>query len=48
MKYLKEISEGEIFGEIALMNNVKRTATIMCMTECYFATLTKNQFFMIV
>lgn len=38
-----ELSDGNIFGEIALQNNTKkRTATIITKNLCSFGTLTKN------
>jgi hypothetical protein len=43
------LEEGQAFGELALQNNLNsagehtglRKATIMCLTECYFATIDK-------
>ena len=40
---ITNLTEGEIFGEIALQNSSKkRTATIITNEECIFGTLTKN------
>jgi CRP-like cAMP-binding protein len=38
------LSEGVGFGELALINNAPRSATIVTTTECYFATLEKKSF----
>ena len=33
------LSTGDSFGELGLINNEPRTATVNCLTNCYFATL---------
>eukprot|EP01017_Pseudomicrothorax_dubius_P048942 TRINITY_DN9015_c0_g1_i1.p1 TRINITY_DN9015_c0_g1~~TRINITY_DN9015_c0_g1_i1.p1 ORF type:complete len:617 (+),score=78.01 TRINITY_DN9015_c0_g1_i1:73-1923(+) len=35
------LSSGDSFGELALLYNKPRTATIKCVTDCHFATLDK-------
>jgi CRP-like cAMP-binding protein len=32
---------GGSFGELALINKAPRSATILCLNECWFATLDK-------
>ena len=42
MKWLMEVSKltsGGFFGELALINDEPRKATIKCLSKCYFATL---------
>eukprot|EP01017_Pseudomicrothorax_dubius_P044050 TRINITY_DN7413_c0_g2_i1.p1 TRINITY_DN7413_c0_g2~~TRINITY_DN7413_c0_g2_i1.p1 ORF type:complete len:198 (+),score=38.04 TRINITY_DN7413_c0_g2_i1:110-703(+) len=39
LKLVKESVAGESFGELALMNNKPRKATIRCLEDCHFATL---------
>lgn len=33
---------GKAFGELALINNKPRQATIRCVTDCHFAVISKN------
>ena len=35
------LSAGDSFGELALINDEPRAATVTCLNECYFATLDK-------
>jgi CRP-like cAMP-binding protein len=35
------LGAGDSFGELALINDEPRAATIQCLNECYFATLDK-------
>jgi predicted nucleic acid-binding protein len=39
-----ELAEGDCFGEIALLSNVKRTATIRCLTACELIVLMRGDF----
>lgn len=41
---IKVIKDGEIFGELSLVSNKPRAATIKCLTDCHFATLDKRTF----
>jgi len=41
---VRNLEAGDYFGEIALMYNIKRTATINCMNYCTFASLNLDQF----
>ena len=41
---VKELERGDVFGEIALVTKSKRTATIVCSSDCDFLTLTKQGF----
>jgi CRP-like cAMP-binding protein len=47
MKEVKELSDGEAFGELALLNKKPRAATILCKEDCHFAVLDKKHFKMI-
>ena len=38
------LKDGDIFGELALINQKKRAATITCETECHFAILSRSDF----
>ena len=35
---------GASFGELALIMNEPRKATVMCLTDCYFAVLEKQEY----
>ena len=37
-----QLSMGKSFGELALINNKPRAATIKCLTDCHFAVISKN------
>lgn len=39
---LSELGEGDCFGEIALLNKVRRTATVRCLTACELVILTRD------
>lgn len=39
-----ELSDGATFGEVALINNSKRQASIICHTPCHFAVLDKKDY----
>ncbi|EAR98064.2 cyclic nucleotide-binding domain protein (macronuclear) [Tetrahymena thermophila SB210] len=41
---VKELNAGTGFGELALMNNKPRLASIICHSNCHFATLDKKEF----
>ena len=38
------LKAGSSFGELALINNAPRRATIKCLSDCTFAILNKNQY----
>ena len=41
---VKNLEIGEYFGEIGLLYDIKRTATISCLNYCTFASLNKDEF----
>lgn len=41
---MKTLSDGDSFGEKALLNREPRSATIICKTNCHFMYLDKEQF----
>ena len=41
---IKTIGAGDSFGEMALMNNKPRAASIVCLTDCDFIILDKASF----
>ncbi|KAL4500609.1 hypothetical protein ABPG72_003033 [Tetrahymena utriculariae] len=41
---VKELNDGTSFGELSLLQNKKRLATIICHTNCHMAILNKQQF----
>lgn len=43
-KRVKELQKGESFGELALVNDAPRSASIKCLTECHFAVLDKKNY----
>jgi CRP-like cAMP-binding protein len=44
MMKVNEMREGESFGELALINDAPRMATVVSYTECIFAVLSKKDF----
>ena len=44
MKEVAKLQTGSSFGELALINNEPRKATIMCLTDCHFAVLEKKDY----
>ena len=41
---LKTIKTGDSFGQLALMENKPRSASIICKEDCHFAILDKENF----
>lgn len=39
-----KLTPGQTFGELALINREPRSASIMCICNCYFATLEKQDY----
>ena len=39
-----QLSEGDCFGEIALLSGVRRTATVQCLTACDLTVLVRDDF----
>nr|MDQ3341644.1 ATP-binding cassette domain-containing protein [Myxococcota bacterium] len=37
------LSDGEFFGELALLHNIRRSATVRTITPCWFLTLTRDK-----
>lgn len=37
------LSDGEFFGELALLHNIRRNATVRTVTPCWFLTLTREK-----
>ena len=43
-KLMTILRQGDCFGELALMSNNPRAATVMCREDCHFAVLGKEQY----
>lgn len=41
---LAELRGGEFFGQVALIENKARMASIKCLEDCHFAILSKEDF----
>lgn len=41
---IAQLHNGSAFGELALLENKKRSATIICNTKCVFAILDKHNY----
>ncbi len=41
---LARLDDGDQFGEMALLHDAPRSATVTCLTDCIFLTLTRQQF----
>jgi CRP-like cAMP-binding protein len=41
-KEVVQLGTGSSFGELALINNKPRAATIKCLSDCHFAVISKN------
>ena len=48
MKIIKTLKAGDYFGEIYAEYRVHRTATILCKTDCEFAVLDNQHYYMYV
>ena len=44
MKEVKVLSAGESFGELALLNNSPRSATVKCLEPCYLAVIVQRDY----
>lgn len=44
LKKVKELEGGESFGELALVNDAPRSASIKCLLDCHFAVLDKKNY----
>lgn len=44
LQEVKEIREGETFGELALITNSTRAATVQCKSDCHLAVLDKAEY----
>jgi len=44
MQEVKEVHSGETFGELALITNATRAATVQCKSDCHFAVLDKKDY----
>ena len=44
VKVVRTYKGGNSFGEQALLNNKPRTATVRCLTECYFGVLNRDAY----
>ena len=43
-KIIGEIDVGGSFGELAILENKKRAATVICKTQCLFVSLNKSHY----
>jgi CRP-like cAMP-binding protein len=43
-KKVGELGTGDFFGEIALVSDVKRTATVRCLSACELTVLSRDDF----
>lgn len=41
---VNQLKEGDSFGEMALINEAPRLATIVCESQCIMGVLSKNDF----
>ena len=41
---IAQLSSGQSFGELSLIKNQPRAATVVCMESCYFMTLSKDNY----
>jgi hypothetical protein len=39
-----QLTAGQSFGELALINDAKRAATIQCLTDCFFAVIDRENY----
>ena len=44
-KRLRTLQTGQAFGEVSIVMNHTRAATARCLTECTFATLSKQDYY---
>ena len=44
LKQVVALGDGFSFGELALLNSKPRAATIVCLEDCHFATLNRQDF----
>ena len=44
LKKVKELQGGDSFGELALVNDAPRSASIRCLLDCHFAVLDKKNY----
>ncbi|KAL4479216.1 hypothetical protein ABPG72_011428 [Tetrahymena utriculariae] len=42
--HIRDLNEGESFGELALIDKKPRSATVSCLTDCHFITFDKISF----
>ncbi|KAL4461406.1 hypothetical protein ABPG73_017683 [Tetrahymena malaccensis] len=42
--HIRDLNEGESFGELALIDKKPRSATVTCLTDCHFITFDKISF----